>query len=404
MQLLDWPFMDALQTGALLTLFISIGIEAIVRRDQMMRWLAVTCLLVGLRHATLALGALPSMNPDLIDRAQSMLVTVGFITLCATASRLFPNHTPRWFPGWMALAMLPNLLRNLFLAHPGFWDTWIHHAANLVYLLGCGLIIAWALRARQEDDHMGKRLFPAFLVLSLPVVVEIAALSLFDLKLRLSGFSLVILAMFIGNSWQWLVVNTMESRIHWMENEVEVWASLAPGSTFRTDRPSPGMDGLFGTDWPDRIRTRPAASMVGSDGATYRFRSRILYHDERAGWYERDEVTLSNQQGFLSGWTVGLGVDDPLESARFEALLASWGAEVQLWGTLPPREGPYPSVLLWAREPSILAVWREGDLLRRRPRWIQIGGPITEGPHARLEASVTDLELQRTLDRLLSRR
>jgi hypothetical protein len=404
MQLLDWPFLDALQTGALAALFVSIGMEAVSRRDRMMGWLALTCLLVGLRHAVLALGTLPTMNPDLVDRAQSLLVAAGFIALCATLCEIFPHHIPRRFPGWMALGMFPNVLRNLFLAHPGFWDTWLHHAANLNYLLGCGLIISWTLRARQDGDRMGKRLFPGFLVLSLPVVLEVAALSLFDLKLRLSGFSLVVLAMTIGNSWQWLVVNTMESRIHRMENEVEVWRSLVPGNTFRTDQPSPAMNGLFGVGWPNQIKTRPAATLVGADGATYRFRSRILYHDERVGWYEHDEVTLSNNQGFLTGWTVGLGMDDPAENARFQALLQSWGGDVRLWGTVPPREGPYPSVLLWAREPSILAVWREGDLLRRRPRWIQIGGPITGGPHARLEPGAADLDIQRTLDRLLSRR
>jgi 7TM diverse intracellular signalling len=404
MQLLDWPFLDALQTGALAALFVSIGMEAVSRRDRMMRWLALSCLLVGLRHAVLALGTLPTINPDLVDRVQSLLVAFGFIALCATLSELFPRHIPRRFPGWMVLGLIPNILRNLFLAHPGFWDTWIHHAANLVYLLGCGLIISWTLRARQDGDRMGKRLFPSFLVLTLPVVIEVAALSVFGLKLRLSGFSLVILAMIIGNSWQWLVVDTMESRVHRMENEVEIWRSLIPGSTFRTDHPSLVMEGLFGAGWPDQIRAKPSEPLIGSDGVHYRVRSRILYHKERVGSYERQEETPPGLHGFLSGWTVGLGMDNAAESARLQLLLRSWGADLQLWGTVPPREGPYPSMLLWAREPSILAVWREGDLLRRRPRWIQIGGPITGGPHARLEPGASDLDIQHTLDRLLSRR
>jgi hypothetical protein len=404
MQLLDWSLLDALQAGALAALFISSGMEAILRRDRMMGWLALTCLLVGLRHLVLALGTLPTMNPDLVDRAQSLLAAFGFIALCATLSELFPTHVPRRFPGWMALGLIPNFIRNLLLPHPGFWDTWSHNAANLAYLLGCGFIISWTLRARQDGDQMGKRLFPGFLILTLPVVVEIAAFSLFDLKLRLSGFSLMILAMIILNSWQWLVVNTMEFRIHRMENEVERWKSLVPGSTFRTDQPSPAMDGLFGADWPDQIRANPFEPLVGSDGIHYRVRSRILYHQERVGCYERQEEAPPGRQGFMSGWTVGLGLDDAAESARIQMLLRSWGAEVQLWGTVPPREGPYPSVLLWAREPSILAVWREGDLPRRRPRWIQIGGPLTGSPHARLEPGASDLDIQHTLDRLLFRR
>jgi hypothetical protein len=164
------------------------------------------------------------------------------------------------------------------------------------------------------------------------------------------------------------------------------------------------MDGLFGTTWAARIKAAPEAPLVGSDGAIYRIRSRTLHHQERIGWYERDEETQAGNQGFLSGWTVALGIDDEAENARLRALLRSWGAEVQVWGTVPPREGPFPSVLLWAREPSILSVWRENDLLRRRPRWVQIGGPTTVGPHARLEPGAPDLSIQNILDRLLFRR
>ncbi|GLH72806.1 hypothetical protein GETHLI_13080 [Geothrix limicola] len=404
MQLLDWPFLDALQTGALAALFFSFGTDALSRRDRMMGWLAVTCLLVGLRHAVLALGTLPTLNPDLVDRAQSLLVTCGFIALCAALTNLFPRHFPRHFAGWIALGMVPNYARNLLLPHPGFWDTFMHNAANVTYLVGCGFLIYWTLRARQDGDPMARRLFLGLLGLTLPVVVEITALSFFDLKIRLSGFSLVILAMAIGTSWQWLVVNSMESRIHAAETESETWRSLVPGHAFRTDRPSQAMDALFGTSWPDRIRTSPEASLVGSDGATYRVHSRPLYDHERLGSYEREEEAQPGNQGFLSGWTVAIGLDNAIESARIQGLLRSWGANVHLWGTVPPREGPYPSVLIWAREPSILAVWREDDLLRRRPRWIQIGGPATKGPHARLEPGPTEESLRNSLEQLLSRR
>jgi hypothetical protein len=69
---------------------------------------------------------------------------------------------------------------------------------------------------------------------------------------------------------------------------------------------------------------------------------------------------------------------------------------------MPPREGPYPSLLIWGREPSILAVWREDDLARRRARWVQVGGPATEGPHVRLEANLGEEALRRALVGLLS--
>jgi hypothetical protein len=403
MQVLVWPFLDALQTGALLTLFIGFGADALSRRDRLMGWLSLTCLLVGLRHALLAWSDLPFLNPDLVDRAQSLLVAFGFISLSKAFTSLFPRQVSPNFPVWIALGMVPNFLRNLVLPHPGFADTWLHHAANLTYLVGCGCILYWTLRASQEGDPLGHRLFLGFLGLTLPVVVEIAALSLFDMKVRLSGFSLVILAMSIGTSWQWLVVNSMEARIQQAETEAELWRNLVPGRAFRTDQPSAQMENLFGPAWSERVKAHPETLLLGADGVTYRLRTRI-HQQERLGWYEREDDSQPGSRGFLSGWTVGLGMDDAALATRIQELLRAWGAEVQTWGTVPPREGPYPSILLWAREPSILTVWRESDLLRRRPRWVQIGGPETDGPHARLEPGPAEDSLRRTLEDLLSRR
>lgn len=403
MQLLDWPFLDALQTGALATLCVGFGLDALERRDRMMGWMALACLLVGARHGVLALGSSPAWNPDLVDRAQSLLVAFGFIALCAALSELFPRHLPRRFPTWVALGMIPNYFRNLLLTHPSQAEVWVHHAYDLVYLLGCGAILYGAMKARQDGDPMGRKLFFAFLALAVPVVMEIAALSLFGSKIRFSGFSLVILAMAIGTSWQWLVVRAWESRVRRAETEVEVWRSLVPGNAFRTDRPSALMEGLFGSGWANRVRENPEAPLVALDGGTYRLRTRLLHHPERLGWYEREDDTQAGTRGFLAGWTVALGMDDPEASARIQEWLHSWGADVHLWGTVPPREGPYPSVLIWAREPSILAVWREDDLLRRRPRWVQLGGPITAGPHARLDLDLDAAGLRETLRDLLSR-
>ncbi len=404
MQVLVWPFLDALQTGALLTLFIGFGTDALSRRDRLMGWLSLTCLLVGLRHALLAWSDLPFLNPDLVDRAQSLLVAFGFISLCQAFRHLFPRQVSPTFPLWIAVGMIPNFLRNLVLPHPGLADTWMHHAFNVTYLVGCGCILTWTLRARQDGDPMGHRLFLGFLGLTLPVVVEIAALSLFDMKVRLSGFSLVILAMSIGTSWQWLVVKALESRIRLAEAEVAVWRNLTPGPAFRTDQPSAQMENLFGPAWSERVKAHPEALLLGVDGATYRLRTRIHHHQERLGWYEHEDESRPGSRGFLTGWTVGLGMDDASASALIQGLLRDWGAEVQTWGTVPPREGPFPSILLWAREPSILTVWRENDLLRRRPRWVQLGGPKTEGPHARLEPKPSEDNLRRTLEELLSRR
>lgn len=403
MQLLDWPFLDALQTGALVALCASFGMDALTRRDRMMGWLALTCLLIGLRHGVLAVGILPSLNPDLVDRAQSLLVAFGFITLCLAMVQLFPLHIPRRFPLAITLGMIPNFLRNLVAPHPSLVDTWLHHASNVTFLVGCGAILYWTLQAREEGDPMGRRLFLGFLGLTLPVVVEITAYSLFDLKIRLSGISLMILAMAIGTSWQWLVVHALEARILRTETEVEVWRSLVPGNAFRTDRSSPLMASLFGPHWAEQVRQSPELPLIGLDGVSYRLRTRVVDGEERLGWYERDGGTQPGAQGFLSGWTVALGMDDSATSGRIKGWLRKWGAEVEMWGTVPPREGPYPSVLIWAREPSILAVWREDDLSRRRPRWVQLGGPTTEGPHVRLAAQPEQEALQQTLEELLSR-
>ena len=403
MQLLDWPFLDALQAGALLSLFISFGTDALSRRDKMMGWLALTCLLVGFRHGTLSLGLILGANPDSLDRAQSLLVAGGFITLCLALTHLFPHTVPRRFALWVSLAMVPNLLRNLVLAHPSVADTWAHNFSNLVYLVGCGWILAWTFKARRSGDPMGRRLFLGFLGVTLPVVVEIAAFSLFNLKIRLSGFSLVILAMAIGTSWQWLVVRTMEARIRDTEQEATIWRSLVPGPVFRTNQPSQLMEAQFGKDWSARVIAAPDASVTGADGFQYHLRSHLLPSHDRIGWLDRDDATQPGTGGFLSGWSIALGLDDSQDRARIQSLLQSWGAKVNLWGTVPPREGPYPSVLIWGREPSILAVWREHDLQRRRPRWIQIGGPSTEGPHARLEGAVHEARLQEVLEGLLSR-
>lgn len=403
MLLLDWPFLDALQAGALAALCVSFGTDALTRRDRMMGWLALTCLLIGLRHGVLAVGSLSPLNPDLVDRAQSLLVALGFITLCLALTRLFPLQIPRQFPLWIALGLLPNYLRNLALPHPSLANTWLHHASNVTFLVGCGAILYWTLQARQEGDPMGRRLFLGFLGVTLPVVVEIAAFSLFNLRVRLSGISLVILAMAVGTSWQWLVVHALESRIQRAETEVQVWRSLVPGNIFHTGRPSQLMADLFGPAWADLIRQAPEAPLRALDGATYRLHSRSVEEIDRVGWYERDGQVEPAPQGFLAGWTVALGMDDPALSGRIKAWLRQWGAEVEVWGTVPPREGPYPSVLIWAREPSILAVWREDDLPRRRPRWVQLGGPTTEGPHARLVSQPDQEGLQRALEQLLSR-
>jgi hypothetical protein len=404
MHLLDRSLLDALQAGALAALAVSLGLEGASRRDRTMGWLALTCLLVGLRHAVLLLGAPPVLGPGLPEQAQSLLTACGFIALCRTLGELFPHHVPRRFPVWMGLGLTPAFIRSLFFSRQGSWDLRLHLAADFAYLLGCGFIVWRTWKARGDGDRMGRRLFPSFLALSLPVGMELGAGGLFHPQLRVSGFSLAILALIIRDSWQWLAINSMETRLHRLEKELRAWKSLIPGTAFRTDQPSLWMEGLFGPGWSDRIRAQPEGPLSGPDGHPYRMRSVALYRRERVGCCERQGELPPGHRDFLSGWTVGFGMDDPGERTRIQGLLRSWGADLQFWGIVPPREGPFPSLLLWAREPSILAVWREDDLQRRRPRWIQIGGPLTQGPHARLEPGASDLDIRDVLEGLLARR
>ena len=404
MQLMDWTLLDALQAGALLALTIAYGADAFSRRDRMMGWLAATCLLVGLRHGVLALEADAAVRLDTLERAQSLLVCFGFIALCVAVVRLFPRQLSPRFPFWVALGMTPNFIRNLALPpfHP--LDPPLHHAADATYLIGCGVMIWATLKARLAGDPMGRRLFLGFLGVALPVVVEIVAEGIFNLKIRLSGFALLILAMAIGTSWQWLVTETLRERLILAEAEADAWEDLVPGGPFRTDHPSEAMTALFGEDWAARVREATEGRLTSRDGGVYRLRTHVLPAGHRLGWVERDEDTRPGLGGFLAGWTVAIGMDGTAEAASVETWLRGWGADIELWGTVPPREGPYPSVLIWAREPSILAVWREDDLLRRRARWIQVGGPQTEGPHARLEQPVTEAGLRAALEALLDRR
>ena len=404
MQLMDWTLLDALQAGALLALTVAYGADALARRDRMMGWLSITCLMVGLRHGSLALEADSTLRLDTLERAQSLLVCLGFIALCLAVVRLFPRQLSPRFPLWITLGMLPNFFRNLALPplHP--MDPPLHHLADITYLVGCGTLIWATLKARLEGDPMGRRLFLGLLGVALPVVVEIAAESLFNLKIRLSGFSLLILAMAIGTSWQWLVTESLRERLILAEAEAGAWEDMVPGGAFRTDRPSESMEALFGRNWADRIRDATEDRLTSLQGTVFRLRTHALPGDHRLGWVEREEDTRPGLGGFLAGWTVAVGMDGTAEASRVETWLRAWGADIEIWGTVPPREGPYPSVLVWAREPSILAVWREDDLLRRRARWVQVGGPQTEGPHARLEPPLTEAGLQAALEGLLGRR
>lgn len=393
-----WSMMDALQAGALMVLTLVYLADALVRRDRAMGWLSLTCALIGLRHLVLGLGELHLYPAGLDDRLQSSFASLGFIALVSSFRCIFPKHLPARLPLAVGLAMVPNFIRNLAVPRASAWDAPLHHVANLGYVVFSLWLLAAVYRARRDADPMAQRLFVGMVVIFLPVFAEVGALTFFKLKVPLSGFSLVLLATFLGASWQWFIAHSLREELDAAHAESAAWRRLVPRKTWRTGEASDLMAARFGAQWPQRLMDR----MQDGEGQKYIVHREALSSGEQLGWLEPYEETLPGTGGFLSGWEIALGLDDTEEATRLTRLLRAWGAEVQAWGTVPPREGPFPSILLWGREPSILSVWREDSHARRLPRWVQLGGPSTEGPHARLDLPLQEGRLQELLQALVT--
>lgn len=389
-----WPLLNALQAGALLALTLSFGAEGFARRDRVMQRLAAVCALVALRHGVIALGEVGVLAAEPALRTQSLLVCGAFIVLLGAFHQIFPDHLPPQLPTWASLAFLPNIARNLFLDSRHALDRPLHNAANLVYVILCLVLVVQVARARRDGVPMAQRLLWGLVGVAIPVVVEAGVESAFGLRLRLSGFSLLFLAAFLGASWHWGLTTALERRAERGEAEAQGWRRLLPGPWFRLGSPNALMDDLVGRDWEAKVQEPTARDRQGRAYAVH-------LGDSGCGWLE--PLSLQTPpEAFLRGWSVALGMHEGPEAEAIEAALRAWGATVDHWGTLPPREGPYPSLLLWGREPSILSVWREDDLARRRCRWIQVGGPKTEGPHAWLESPLTPPALEQTLRGMLA--
>jgi hypothetical protein len=393
-----WPMLDALQGGALLVLTLIYGADFWARKDKAMGWLALCCALLGMRHLMIGMGDVGLLTLELATRLQSVLVSLGFVALLASITAIFPRHLPARLPVWGLLAILPNLFRNVFLQPGSSADEFLHDVSNLAYLAGVLSFIWAAAQARREGDPMGRRLFLGLLGVSIPVFLEVGALVLFKFPLRISGFSLIALAVSIGASWQWLVDQSLREAVQDAQAEAGAWRGLMPNPTWRAGEPSAFMESSFGAGWEARLEDR----MQARDGTMHRIhRASLRGGAGQLGWVESWEETQPGT-GFLVGWTVAIAMEDTSESHQLGRWLRAWGAETEHWGTVPPREGPYPSILLWGREPSILAVWREGDHARRLPRWVQVGGPATEGPHGRLERPLRQDQLKEQLLGLLT--
>lgn len=389
-----WPLLNALQGGALLALTLSFGADGFARRDKVMQQLALSCALVALRHGLIASGEVGLLHPEVVLRAQSLLVSLGFVALLGAFTSLFPTHVPTRLSTWVALAFIPNYVRNLFLGPEHILDRPLHNVANLVYVVSSLYLVSRVFRARRDGEPMAQKLLWGLVGVTIPVLVEAFLDSAFELKVRLSGFSLLFLAAFLGASWHWGVATGLEARVDRAETEAQAWRRLAPGPTFRLGSESPLMEDLFGKEWASQVGN---ATLRDRHGAAYAVHG---VAEQGVGWLEPLRLE-SGSEGFLRGWSIALGMQEGPEAQKVMGWLESWGGQVDDWGTLPPRGGPYPSILIWGREPSILSVWREDDLARRRCRWIQVGGPRTEGPHAWLDRPVDEVALEQALRGLL---
>lgn len=398
MNIPPWLPLDALQAGALFALALGYLADAAARRDRLMGWLGLTCILIGIRHGVMVMSAEEALSPELTDRLQSLCASTGFFGLVTAFSVVFPRHVDRRVLGFIALGMAPNLVRNFLLPRGTGLEHLLHNLTNGAYVLGSTLICIASWRASREGNPMARRLLWGIVGLCVPVVVEALALIFTGAKVRLSGLALMILAIAIGGSWLHLTMQDQREQLDRCRAEAKAWRTLVPGPTWHTAEPSLLMENLFGLDWPRKLDDR----MASLDGSAFELHRVGLAGGASLGWIETRVDTVPGTAEFLTGWTVALGMEDGPSFDHARGWLESWGAEVTAWGTVPPREGPYPSFLVWAREPSILAVWREDALDRRRPRWIQVGGPLTEGPHERLEKPLDEISLRLALQRLLS--
>ena len=393
---LPWFTLDAMQAGGLLALSAAFGADGLHRRDRITGWLGLACLLVAARHLTGLLDVAQVIPLTTADRIQSSLASLGFMAMVSALSLVFPSFYPRRMTFWLFLGILPNLVRCVFLPLEGLVARSFHLLAMGTYLAAFGLTMLAMVRAWRSSDVFGHRLLGGLLVTMIPVGVEIYLRVGSGIQLRISGFGVMLMAISLGASWLWVLTHDLHTRLGEVEQEAAGWRSLLPGSTWHTEEESPLMVDLFGAEWASHLDDR----MIGSDGFSYQVHRVRNENGTAQGWLE---VRRENDpRSFLRGWTVALGADEGADSLRVVGWLEGWGAHVEFWGTVPPREGPFPSVLLWLREPSILAVWRESDLARRRCRWIQVGGPHIEGPHVRLDRPLDEQALRGALQRLVA--
>lgn len=398
MTLFPWSFLEAALAGGLLSFAILFTLEAVFRRDRLLGWLAGACALLAIYYGFSLADLQGLVSAEASHRWMAFTGALG-ATLVGQALRQILGGIRPWM-GWaLWLVVTPFLMVLAFPQASEVLVAGTHHLA----LGGAALFALDALRAalslQAAGSTLGGRvLWGMGLSLTLVVSGRVSEI-LFKMDLQQDGLALGLLALVLGSCRAWNAASELGRRLKDVQEDAEAWRTLLPGPTFRQGETSREMTIRFGEFWASRLQDR----MLGYDGEAYRIHRTCLSDGREGGWVELlEEAPKDMEAAFLRGWQVGLGFDEGGERHRLQLWLEGWGAEVVPWGTVPPREGPYPSLLIWGREPSILTVWREYDVARRKTRWVQVGGSDIEGPHARLERPVSQRGLWEVLQGLLS--
>jgi hypothetical protein len=394
------PFLSTfnlLQAGAMLALMEVFGLDALRRKDRVVGRLAIAAMLLMLRHGVVAFEyAFPS--PTVVEHLQASLTALGFMAAVLALWRAFQPYFWGGTPVMAGGFLLANLARALLLPLGTPLEVWVHAVILAGYPLFYGVMLLALLRAFRANDPLSRRLLiGGFLLALLPLLGEGFCLVALNRRIPMSGLAMLLMAVPFGVSRYWVIGHRYEEQLQVCQAQRNGWRRLISGPTWCVGEPSSVMESLFGEDWSLRLQER----MPGRDGRLYRLHRVDWKEGGSLGWLERLDADSGDHERFLNGWAVAVGVEEPRRSQRIEDWLRRWGAEVVQWGAVPPREGPFPSLILWDQEASILRVWREYDLERRRCRWIQIGGAPGAGPHIHLKAPLEETSLREALESLL---
>lgn len=386
------PMLVILQAGALLGLGAWFGLDAIRRKDGTAAWMA------GAAAVTALAALLEQAGSGWWVRLAGLPSALGYVFLLRAFVRAYPIHLPRWLPLGLAMALVPGVVVQGLGPFVPSLARWIWGIGQFL-VGGVALWGLWALM-RLKDKGECAALWVLPLVWSACVLLLAHALArpYIGALLGLEHSSLLLLLLALASCHFKDLGRHEHQRAEHLEAEVKAWRGLLGGPSWRTGESAEAMVEAFGKGWAAR-----GGLLMDRDGHSFRIHRKAFLEGAEVGWAEplmpdRREAI----EPFLQGWAVGLGMDEGAGYDTMKAWLEAWGALVIPVGTVPPREAPYPDLLLWAREPSILSVWRELDLGRRRCRWVQIGGADMEGPHARLERDAPEEEVREVLRTLVS--